>query len=257
MAHTFDKEILMRFRLAVPLLAALASPAAALDLTAMTPAERDAFGKEVRAYLLANPDVLIEVIGILEGREQMAAAQADVDYVTQNAAALFDDGNSWVGGNPEGDVTLVEFMDYRCSYCRRAFAEVMQLLAQDGNIRFIVKEYPILGEQSELAARFAIAVHQLHGDQPYEDVHHALMALNSDITPETLGELASGFGLDPAPILDRMAAPEVTAVIAANHALGQTMDITGTPTFILGDQMVRGYVPLDEMVAMVAEVRAD
>ena len=247
----------MRLRYAFACLAALSSPAAALDITAMTPVERDAFGKEVRGYLLDNPELLIELIAILEQRETEAAAMADAAFVVEHADALFNDGHSWVGGNPDGDITLVEFMDYRCGYCRRAFAEVEQLLEIDGNIRFIVKEYPVLGEESDLAARFAIAVHQLHGDQTYGDVHDALMALNSDVTEQSLTAMAVAFGLDPAPIIGRLTAPEVTDVIAANRALGQQMQITGTPTFILGDRMIRGYVPLAQMLAMVDQVRAE
>ena len=243
--------------LAFPLLSALAQPAAALDLTAMTDQEAAAFGVAVRAYLMENPEVLIEVISVLETREATAAAQMDLDLVAQYQAEVFDDGHSWVGGNPDGDITLVEFMDYRCGYCRRAFEEVETLLSADGNIRFIVKEYPILGPQSEMSSRFAIAVHQLHGDQAYEDIHNALMTLESDITPETLTALAEGFGLDPAPILTRMPAAEVSAVLDANQALGAAMQITGTPTFILNDRMVRGYVPVAQMQAMVADLRSD
>src|SRR5690606_34985023 len=125
---------------------------------------------------------------------------------------LVDDGHSWVGGNPDGDITVVEFMDYRCGYCRRAFQEVEMLVAGDGNIRFVLKEFPILGQQSTLSSQFAVAVHQLHGDDIYKDVHDALIQLSTDATPDTLARLAQGFGLDPAPILERMNAPEVTEV---------------------------------------------
>lgn len=242
--------------LGLPLLAALAQPVSALDLTAMTEAETAAFGDAVRAYLLENPQILIEVIGILERREAETAAQMDQALVAQYSAEVFDDGHSWVGGNPDGDVTLVEFIDYRCGYCRRAFQEVEELLAADGNIRFIVKEYPILGPQSELSASFAIAVHQIHGDQIYEDVHNALMVLESDVTPESLAALAEGFALDPSPIMERMTGSEVRAVLDANRALGAAMQINGTPTFILNDQMVRGYVPLAQMQALVADQRS-
>jgi len=154
-------------------------------------------------------------------------------------------------------VTLVEFMDYRCGYCRQAFAEVAQLLESDGNIRFIVKEYPILGEQSVLAARFAIAVQQLHGDATYEEVHNALMSFRADITPDSLTRLAQGFDLDAGPILATMNSPEVTAVIEENRQLGSLMQVTGTPTFVLEDRMIRGSVQLSTMEQLVASARAD
>ena len=244
-------------RLAFPLLLALGTPLAALDIAAMTDAERDAFRAEVRAYLLENPEVLMEAIGILQQREDAAQLDVDQQLAVAHADALFNDGHSWVGGNPDGDVTMVEFMDYRCSYCKQAFAEVEQLISGDGNIRFIVKEFPILGEQSTLAAQFAIAVKQTHGDAVYAQVHEALMTLRSDITPETLGRIADAFGLDPAPLMVTMASPEVAAVLAENAALGTALQISGTPTFVVQDQMLRGYVPLEQMQQIVATVRGE
>lgn len=246
-------------RSALPLVLGLglAAPAAALDLEAMSEAERDAFRAEVRAYLLENPEVLMEAIGVLEARQQDAQAAGDVELVARHGSALFDDGYSWVGGNLDGDVTVVEFMDYRCGYCRRAFEEVETLIASDGNIRFILKEFPILGEELTLASQFAIAMQQLHGDDAYKTAHDALMTLRSDVTPEALTRLAEALDFDPQPILDRMQGPEVAAVIAENRALAGAMAINGTPTFVMGDQLIRGYVPLDAMRTIVAQARQD
>lgn len=242
-------------RLALPLLSLLATPLAALELDTMTDAQRAAFRAEVRAYLLDNPEVLMEAIAVLDDRQRTAEAAADIDLARANAAALFDDGYSWVGGNPEGDITIVEFMDYRCGYCKRAFPEVEELLASDGNIRFIVKELPILGPQSELAAQFAVAVQQLHGDAAYKDVHDALMLLRGDVTPDSLTRLAEEFGLDSGPIMARMEGAEVAQVLGENRALAQRMQISGTPTFVMEDQMVRGYIPLAQMELIVADLR--
>lgn len=237
------------------LLGTAALPAVALDLSAMTDEERAAFGAEVRAYLLENPEVLTEAIAVLEQREAQRQVDADRALVLENLEAIANDGRSWVGGNPDGDITVVEFMDYRCGYCRRAFQEVEDLVDGDGNIRFVLKEFPILGQQSELASRFAISVLQLHGDGAYKDVHDALMVLESDIDEGSLTRLAEGLALDPAPILERMDAPKVTAVIDANRQLAQALGISGTPTFVMGGQMVRGYVPLQTMQAIVGDER--
>lgn len=230
----------------------LALPAAA----EMSVEEREALRAEIRAYLLENPEVLIEAMDILQMREEQAAAQRDLLLLADNAAAIFESPDDWVGGNPDGDVTVVEFMDYRCGYCRKAYAEVAELVKSDGNIRFVVKEFPILGEASMLSAQFAIAVRQLHGDAAYEAAHDALIALRGEPTVETLSRLATDLGHDPQPILDRMGTEEVMAVIKANHALADTLEISGTPTFVLKDMMVRGYVPLDAMRDIVAEVRS-
>lgn len=235
---------------------ALAAPAYADGLTDMTEAERAAFGDAVRAYLVENPEVIVEAMTILQDRQAEAEALADDEMVAANAALIFNDGTSWVGGNPDGDITVVEFMDYRCGYCKKAFAEVEELVKADGNIRFILKEFPILGEDSITTARFAIAVQQLHGPDIYKTVHDALMDLRGAPDDATLSRLAADLNLDPAPIIARMASDEVTNVIAANHALGQTMAISGTPTFVMGGQMLRGYVPLDGMVQIIADERA-
>ncbi|MGQ3486372.1 DsbA family protein [Roseovarius pacificus] len=242
---------------ALALGATLAMPAQALDLTSMTDAEREAFHAEIRNYLMENPQVIMEAVAVLEQRQQEQQAQDDIALVKDNSEALFNDASSWVGGNPEGDITLVEFLDYRCGYCKRAFPEVESLVETDGNIRVVVKEFPILGEQSLLAAQFAIATLQTAGDEAYKQVHDALMTFNGDISEPALRRLAEGFGIDADAIMAHMDSDEVARVIAANHALGQRMNITGTPTFVMDEQMLRGYVPLDVMQQIAAEVRKD
>lgn len=230
----------------------VALPAAA----EMSQAERDELRKEIRAYLLENPEVIVEAMTELQAREDKAAASRDVEMVKSHSDAIFNDPNSWVGGNPEGDITVVEFMDYRCGYCRKAYEEVEELVKSDGNIRYVVKEFPILGDQSVLSSQFAIAVRQLHGDDVYKTVFDALITLKGEATQDSLSALATKLGLDPAPILDRMDAPEVMAVIAANHVLADELEISGTPTFIVDKTMVRGYVPLEGMRQIVASERA-
>ncbi len=234
---------------------ALAQPASALDLERLSETDRALLRAEIRAYLLENPEVIMEAVAVLEQREAQGQAQADSDLVKVNAEALFNDPNSWVGGNPEGDLTLVEFMDYRCGYCRRAFDDIKGLLAADGNIRFIIKEFPILGEESLLASRFAIATRQVAGDEAYKTVHDALMSYSGTMNETGFTRLADTLGLDATKIVAEMNSDAVTQVIAANHALGQRMKITGTPSFVMGDQMLRGYLPQDAMQEIANEIR--
>jgi protein-disulfide isomerase len=233
----------------------LGVPAFAGGLGDMTDAERQAFRDEVRAYLLENPEVLVEAMDILQQRDDAAAANRDLEMLAANKDAIFNDAASWVGGNPEGDITLVEFVDYRCGYCKRAHDEVAELVKSDGNIRFILKEFPILGEESLVASQFAISVLQLHGNDIYKQVHDTLIALRGSPDQETLTRVATDLGLDPAPIFARMSTPEVMAVIKANHDLADIMEISGTPTFVIDQTMVRGYVPLDGMRQIVAGQR--
>lgn len=233
----------------------VALPAMALDLTKMSDDERAIFRDEVRTYLMENPEVIMEAVAVLEERQQQAQVQADQSLVTDNADQIFDDGFSFVGGNPGGDITLVEFLDYRCGYCKRAHGEVAKLLETDGNIRLIVKEFPILGEQSLLASRFAIATKQVAGADAYKGIADALMTLDGEINMRNLRRLASTFGLDAAAIEASMDSPEVTQEIAATRALAQRLQITGTPTFVLQDELLRGYLPYDQMQMLVGEKR--
>lgn len=233
-----------------------APTAGAFDLTAMTDAERTALRAEIRAYLLDNPEVIMEAVAVLEERQAATAAQNDVEMVRLNADALFNDAGSWAGGNLAGDILLVEFVDYRCGYCRKAHDEVAQLVEADGNIRLILKEFPILGDQSLMASRFAIATRLVAGDDAYKAVHDALIAFRGNIAEETLMQIATETGQDGAAILARMSDPAVDAVIAANHQLAQRLAISGTPTFVMPDRMLRGYLPLAAMMEVVAEARA-
>lgn len=233
----------------------LASPAMAFDITNMTDAERAAFNQAVRDYLVANPDVLVESYATLQRQEEAAQAGRETQVLADNHDTIFNDPNSWVGGNLQGDITVVEFIDYRCGYCRKAWEEVDQLINTDGNIRFVLKEFPILGDQSILASRFAIAVRMLHGDEAYRKTHDALLTMRADTTPETLTRLAGDLGFDPGPLAEKMNSDEVTAVIAANHELGTALEVNGTPTFVVGGTLVRGYLPLEGMQQIVAEAR--
>lgn len=235
----------------------LAGPALAFDPAAMSAAERDAFRAEVRAYLLENPEVLAEAIDVLQSRRAEAEATGDQQLVAANAEDLFADPASYVGGNPQGALSVVEFIDYRCSYCRKAHGEVAELVQSDGDIRYVIKELPILGEESVLASRFAIAVLQLAGPEAYARAHKGFYEdFRGAINARSLGNFADDLGLDRDAVLARMDGPEVGRVIEDNRLLAQRMRIQGTPTFVIGDQMLRGYLPLDGMRAIVSDLRS-
>ncbi len=232
-----------------------AAPALAFDIDKLSDAERAAFRAEVRAYLLENPEVIMEAVAVLEERNAAAQATADFDLVAANADRLFNDGYSYVGGNLEGDITIVEFVDYRCGYCRKAHDEVAELIKSDGNIRFIVKEYPILGEASDLSSRFAIAVKQKIGNEAYKLTADTLIKMRGDVNEKSLRKVAKGLGFDADMILGHMNDPEVEKEIATTRALARDLNITGTPSFVFKDEMIRGYVPLKGMQAIVKDKR--
>ena len=236
---------------------ATAAPLAAFDMNAMTEEERATFRSEIRAYLLDNPEVLMEAIEVLESRQAEQQAADDATLLQVNAEQIFNDPTSWVGGNPDGDITIVEFLDYRCGYCKRAHPEVAELIESDGNIRLVVKEYPILGEESVLASRFALGVREVEGDDAYKTVNDMLMTMRSQVSEQGLSSLSESLGYDTPAIFDAMNSESVQQTILANRELAQRLSISGTPSFVFQDEMVRGYVPLDGMRQIVKGIRAD
>jgi protein-disulfide isomerase len=236
--------------------ALLATTALAGGLGDMTDDERAAFRAEVRQYLLDNPQVLMEAMQVLQEQQDQLAATQEQTVLSENHDFLFNDPDSWVGGNPDGDITVVEFIDYRCGYCRKANEEVASLIQSDGNIRFVVKEFPILGDDSIASSRFAIAVRLLHGDDAYAAAHDALITLRGTPDAQTLSRLAEDMGLAPQPVIEMMNNDRVTSIIAANHAIAQQLNISGTPTFIVGGVLLRGYLPEEDMRKIVADERA-
>lgn len=249
----------------MPRLTAPLALIAALSLTApaaqaqMTDAERAALRAEFRAYLLDNPEVIFEAVAEFERRTAMAQTDMDTTLVEINADELFFDTHSWVGGNPQGDLTLVEFVDYRCSFCRQAFPEMMQFVAEDANVRLVIKEFPILSPESELMSRFAIAVLQLGDADRYLRAHEALIGWTDPVTEVTLGALALDLGLDPAAVMARMRSSAVTNVLAENRSLAQRLQISGTPTFAMGTaaggELVRGFRRAEHLAGLAAQLR--
>ena len=218
--------------------------------------DRAALHAEIRAYLLEHPEIVMEMIQLLEEKQRVATEEGDRALIASNAAQIFDDGFSWVGGNPEGSFTVVEFLDYQCGFCRKAQPELTEMIESDGDIRLIVKEMPILGPGSELAARAAVATLITRGPEAYATLHDRLMELKGEITDVSLDQALAEVGLDPAAIRPAMQDPEVDRRLAATRELAATLAISGTPTFVFDDRMVRGYLPLAQMRDLVGEVRA-
>lgn len=232
-----------------------AQPAAAFDPAKMTDAEKAAFGEAVRDYIMSNPQVLVEAVNRMEEQRLADESKNDKTLVSANAADIFQDSRSWVGGNPQGNLTMVEFIDYRCGYCRKVASEVDEVVAKDGNIKLILKEFPILGPDSELASRYAIAVKRIAGNDAYKTAHDRLYAMRGEVTMDSLSALAGEQGLDAKAIVQRMNTEDVTAEIRANRQLAEKMQIMGTPTFVIGPELLRG-IPSTGMAAAVQQVRA-
>ena len=205
-----------------------------------------------RDYLIRNPDVILRSLEALQAREDAAKAEQIRLSVRQNREALERDPNSPVGGNPEGDVTVVEFFDYRCPYCKRVAPDVEQLLASDGNIRLVYKEWPILGPESVFAARAALAARE---QGRYLEFHERVMN-QQQVTERSVIDAAEDLGLDVDRLRADMEAPAVTAHLETTMELANLLEIGGTPAFVIGDQLLPGAASLDRLRSLVEDARS-
>lgn len=199
--------------------------------------------------ILENPQIIMQAVAILEQRKRERAASASNTVRLQ----LEQDPNSPNLGNPDGDVTVIEFFDYNCPYCRKAGQTVQELLASDANVRVIYREWPILGEDSVFASRAALAA---RAQGKYEEFHWALMNGEGRASEASILKLARHLDLDVEKLQADMTSPAVEAHIAQSSALARTLGFTGTPAFIVGDRTAPGMLSTDEITAMVAEARA-
>ena len=210
-----------------------------------TTPQRQAIETIIHDYLMQNPDVLIEV---LRAAEDAKSKQA----LSERHQEIFDDPATPVGGNPQGDVSIVEFFDYRCPYCKQVQPALETLLGQDPKLRFVYKEMPVLGPSSVVAAHAALAA-RLQGK--YEPFHNAMMATKGQISEDVVYRVAGSVGLDVERLKRDMASPEIDQAVKANLALAEALDIRGTPGFIIGDHIIPGAIELDSLKDLIAESR--
>ena len=236
------------------LIAASGSPADAhSDAGPMTAEQKAALEKVVHNYIMENPEIISDAIERLRAKQRLAEAQADKEKLVTNRAAIFEDADAPVGGNPKGDVTVVEFFDYRCGVCKRIHPIVDELVKTDSNIRRVYKEWPILGPASVLAARAVIASRQQGKYLPF---HKAMMEANSNYSALEIMEMAKSVGIDTDRLKKDMAAPEVDKIISKNYSLADNLGLNGTPSFVIGNTLLRGGRDLESLRAVVAEARA-
>jgi protein-disulfide isomerase len=231
---------------------ALLAPLASAQESSIAPAQKTAIEKIVHDYLVEHPEVIKEAILALQAKEQQSKLDVQTQSVIENKDALFNDPASPVAGNPMGDVTVVEFFDYHCPYCKAVAAPLQQLLQADKGVRLVLKEFPILGEDSVLASRAALAA---AGQGKYWEFHQALMEHRGQFDMDVIRTIAGKIGIDPAKLVTAMGEQKIEPMISANHKLAQTLDISATPTFIIGDQVVEGAVPLERLKELIQKAR--
>ena len=207
----------------------------------------------VHSYLLDHPEVLNEMVDKLKVKEEKDAAATLSDTLATSSKNIFHNAVDGVVGNSNGDVTIVEFMDYNCGWCRKSIKNVQELVKKDKNIRVVMKEWPIFGEGSETAARAAMAAAK---QGKYWELHQALFAFQGQVTPDVVMQTAKATGLDIKKLKDDMASADVEANLAATIKLASALKFTGTPGFLVNKNVFPGYMELARMESVVAEERA-
>jgi protein-disulfide isomerase len=205
----------------------------------------------VRNYLLEHPEVIFEAVEKYQQSESDTRVSQMRDKGKKRAAELFDAPDALVVGNPKGDVTIVEFFDYRCGYCRKVVKDVASLIKQDGNIRLVMKEFPILSVESEMAARAAVASAE---QGKYWEFHLALMEAE-ELSEPSIMFAAKSVGLDVVRLKADMNSAKVKKAIDATHALARDLGIDSTPTFFVGNEPFAGAKPLSELKEAVQAAR--
>jgi protein-disulfide isomerase len=235
--------------LMVALAALFILPAQAAEFSAE---QKKEMGDFIRQYLMENPEVVRDAMQALERKQQMAEDSARSDSLKTMSSEIFRNKDDLVGGNPAGKVTMVEFFDYNCGYCKRAFPDVMKMIDGDKDLKLVMKEFPILGPGSVYATRAALASRK---QGKYWKYHLAMMAHDGKIDESVADQIAEASGLDVRKLKADMESDEVSQVIARNMQLADSLKIQGTPAFIIDETVIPGAVGFDALQAAVKQVR--
>ena len=217
-----------------------------------TTGDKAALGKAIRDYLMANPEALVEAMQELERKQDSQRDTVAQKAIKENRAGLMSDPESPIVGNPNGDVTIVEFSDYQCPYCKRAHTTVKSVLAADSKVKLIFKDLPILGEPSRIAALAALAA---RAQNKHLALHDALMEFSGKLDRDRIMEIAGSVGLDVARLQKDMDDPKLKEIIERNMALASALGVRGTPAFVIGNQFVPGAVDADTLKRMINDAR--
>lgn len=242
------KKFVLVFFLAVWMMAPLNVSAA--DKTA--PISQDALGEAIRTYLLENPDVMAEVF---ENTQKYLIAEDEKrqsEMLKKNSDALYNDERDFSIGSPDAPITIVEFFDYNCGYCKRAFPDIMKLTQKNPDVRVVFKEFPILGPASEQAARVALAS---KGDGKYFAIHQGLLNARGSVSGAALSSLIEKHGLNADEIVTRGKNKDIDAHIKDVRNLAQSLGVSGTPAFIIDNQLFSGALSYDDMQSVIDEIR--
>jgi protein-disulfide isomerase len=217
-----------------------------------TPEQRKEIEAIIHDYLTKNPDVLLDALQAAEDKIKGEARDKAAQALTTRRREIFEDPEAPVAGNPKGDVSLVEFFDYRCPYCKQVEPALEALLGEDRQLRLVYKEFPVLGADSVTASRAALAAKK---QGKYDGFHRAMMTLKGQINEAAVFKTAESVGLDVERLKRDMATPEIARALKANTDLAEALEIRGTPAFVIGDEIVPGAIDLASLKQLIATAR--
>jgi protein-disulfide isomerase len=239
--------------MAVPLLSSNAAPASAQSFSGE---QRGEIERIVKEYLLSHPELLQDVMAELEKRQTLAEAEKHRAAVKEHSATIFSSPRQVTLGNAQGDVTVVEFFDYNCGYCKRAMADMLDLLQNDAKLKFVLKEFPVLGEGSVQAAQVAAAARmQDKGGKKYLEFHQKLLGGRGTADKTRALAVAKEVGFDMARIEKDMTSDEVKAQLEESFKLAEALGLNGTPSYVVGNDVVVGAVGLNTLKEKVNSAR--
>lgn len=233
---------------------ALAGFMGVMPVSAGTGGSQEDMRAMMRAWILDEPEIIIEAMQVLEARQRAAGMEQSVAAISENRTLLSDLSTPGFGA-ADAAVTIVKFSDYQCGYCRSAHAVLAGSVADNPDVRVLVRELPILGEASEQAARLALAAWRLGGEEAFTLVHDMLFAASGALSMEMLTQISAETGIDLAALDAGMRSPEVTAILAETMALARALGVQGTPALVIGDSFFAGGLDATEMAAAIAAAR--
>ena len=216
--------------------------------------QREMIEQIIENYLLTHPDVIIDSLNQWQEQRRAEERRARQEHQLRHHDRLFDDPNNPIIGNPQGDVTIVEFFDYACGYCKSTFRHLDAVLQEDDNIRLVVKEFPILGPGSQLAARASLAAWE-QGSDVYWLFRRALMYHSGSLTQEVLDQVGQSVGLDIDRLHRDMESEDIQRMIDDNYALARDLNINGTPAFFIGDVFIPGAINEQTLQELIQKIR--
>jgi protein-disulfide isomerase len=253
-------RMLSRIALAGFALASLVAPSAAgaeessAAAGGITPEQRQAIEAIIEDYIADHPEVVVNALRAYQAQVQKEEQQQAEAALQEVEDELLNDPGTPVAGNPDGDVTIVEFFDYNCGYCKQVLPSIQTLLETDDDVRYVFKEFPILGAGSVAASRAALAVWNLEPEK-YLPFHVALMSARGSPGEAQILDLAERVGVDPVALQTEIQKPEIEDKLRANIALGQRINVKGTPAFIINGEIIPGAVSLDALRELVSAAR--